>query len=208
MIKPPTDLLARAATALADVDDTGQRVVDAARVVFASLGLKRSTMEDVAREAGLGRATVYRKFASKDALVETVMLTELREYLRELDTITIVEGDFEEQIVEGFVATLRYLREESLLSTVLEHDGAWGIAYLTTMTGSIIAAAREYLAAKIRAAQRLGQAADVDAEVMAELLVRLCHSLMLTPQGVIPYNDDDAARIFAREMLVPIVAHR
>lgn len=37
-------------------------------------------------------------------------------------------------------------------------------------------------------------------------MVRLCHSLVLVPSGAIPYEDEDAARTFARDVLVPIVS--
>jgi hypothetical protein len=43
--------------------------------------------------------------------------------------------------------------------------------------------------------------------VTAELLVRLVHSLVLTPDGVIPV-DADAARDFARRRLVPAALPR
>ncbi len=204
----PLDLLGRATSELSDVDETGQRVLDGARALFAFEGLRGTTMEQVAKSAGIGRATVYRKFATKDALVEAVLLSELRDYLRELDIITEQVEGFEEQVVEGFVATLRYVREDSLIASTIAQDGAWGLAYATTMAGPVIFAAREYLASKIRAAQHRGLAAEVDAVPLAELIVRVCHSLMLTPEGVIPREDDEAARTFARTMLVPIITRR
>lgn len=48
-----------------------QRVLDAARTVFAREGLD-ATMEDIAAEAGLGVGTVYRRFENKDALVDAL----------------------------------------------------------------------------------------------------------------------------------------
>jgi AcrR family transcriptional regulator len=47
--------------------------IEAARLLFAEHGLD-VTFDDVAAKAGLGVATVYRHFASRDALLETVLL--------------------------------------------------------------------------------------------------------------------------------------
>lgn len=203
-------LIARAADALAGAegDPSARRTLDAARAAFDDAGVRATTMEDVARRAGLGRATVYRKFATKDALVEAVMLDDLRSYLQRLEQVMDAAGPLAEQVVEGYVATLRWVREESLLRVVVERDGDWGMRYFTVAAGPVLATARRYLADRLRQAQRVGMADDLDADAVAELLVRLCHSLMLTPEGVIPHGDDEATRAFARSVLVPIVVPR
>ncbi|AWB92472.1 TetR/AcrR family transcriptional regulator [Aeromicrobium chenweiae] len=53
----------------ADARRNRQRVLDAASVVFAEHGTK-ATLNDVARHAGVGVGTVYRKFPDKDALLD------------------------------------------------------------------------------------------------------------------------------------------
>lgn len=209
MVAVRVDLIARAADVLAETDDdpTAVRVLAAARGVFTEVGLRAATMDDVAARAGLGRATVYRKFSTKDALVEAVLLAEMRAYLQRLHAVTGPDvGDVAAQVVEGFVTTLQFMREESLLSAVVDLDGDWGLAYFTRLSGPVIAAARQYLAGRVREAQQDGHVdADVDPDQAAEVLVRLCHSLQLAPDGVIPYHDHDAAREFARSVLVPMV---
>lgn len=49
--------------------DTRQRIEEAALHLFTTEGYSRITTERVAREAGLGKATLYRYFASKEALI-------------------------------------------------------------------------------------------------------------------------------------------
>lgn len=48
--------------------------------MFARLGIRKSTMDGVARRAGVSRITVYRRFATKDVLAEHVVRRELRRY--------------------------------------------------------------------------------------------------------------------------------
>ena len=57
-----------------DSDEAGERIVEAALACFAELGIRRTSMDDIARAAGVGRTTVFRRFDSKDRLVQTVML--------------------------------------------------------------------------------------------------------------------------------------
>ncbi|MBK8254455.1 MAG: TetR/AcrR family transcriptional regulator [Polyangiaceae bacterium] len=45
-------------------------ILDIARRLFVHYGLQKTTIADVAREAGVGVGTVYLEFPSKDALVE------------------------------------------------------------------------------------------------------------------------------------------
>lgn len=203
-----TTMEQRAAAVLDGLDESGESILRAAREVFGDQGLRRTTVEDVAIHASLARATVYRKFANKDELVEAVLLAEMREYLRSLDAMAETIDGFAEQNVEGFVLTLRYIRENSLLASVVARDGAWGLAYFSAAAGPVIAAARDYLAAKMRAAQANGESDEFDPLPVAELIVRMCHSLMLTPGGVIPPGDDEAARSFARSVIVPLMTRR
>ncbi len=50
-------------------DKTYEKILDAGLALFVEFGLRRTTMEDVATRAGIGRATAYRRFADKDQLI-------------------------------------------------------------------------------------------------------------------------------------------
>jgi AcrR family transcriptional regulator len=54
-------------------EDIRTRVLRAAHTVFSAHGLLGSSMEQVAQEAGVGVATVYRHFGDKDTLVRSVV---------------------------------------------------------------------------------------------------------------------------------------
>jgi hypothetical protein len=62
-------------------DETSARILDAAYEMFCHIGIQRSTMEDVARRAGISRITVYRRFATKGALVDQLVRREVGRYL-------------------------------------------------------------------------------------------------------------------------------
>jgi AcrR family transcriptional regulator len=61
----------------ADAQDNRDRILDAARGLFAEQGLD-VTMREVARRAGVGPATVYRRFPTKQELVDEAFADELR----------------------------------------------------------------------------------------------------------------------------------
>lgn len=49
--------------------DVRDRILAACRVVFTRAGFETATLEDIAREAGVGPATVYRQFGDKEGLI-------------------------------------------------------------------------------------------------------------------------------------------
>jgi AcrR family transcriptional regulator len=62
----------------ADAERNRQRLLAAAREVFATRGLD-VTLDDIARHAGVGTGTAYRRFSNKDALIEALMADRISE---------------------------------------------------------------------------------------------------------------------------------
>lgn len=48
--------------------DKDQRILDAAKILFSRYGLKKTSIEEIAQHAGLGKGTVYLYFKSKDEI--------------------------------------------------------------------------------------------------------------------------------------------
>src|SRR5689334_25016596 len=61
-----------------DAERNRQRILDAAREVFAARGLE-VTLDDIAQHAGVGVGTVYRRFPDKEQLIEAIFEARLQE---------------------------------------------------------------------------------------------------------------------------------
>lgn len=55
------------------VEETRERLIDAARCVFSESGFAQASLADVAKRAGVARATVYYQFSSKTGLLEAAI---------------------------------------------------------------------------------------------------------------------------------------
>src|SRR4029077_20683382 len=83
-------------------DDVFDRVAAAALAEFAEHGIRRTSMEDVARRADVSRMTVFRRFENKQGLVEVVIAREVRRGMEELDLLWEGAETLEERLVGGF----------------------------------------------------------------------------------------------------------
>jgi AcrR family transcriptional regulator len=67
-----------------DAERNREKVVDAARAVFAEQGLNASTNE-IARRAGVGVATLFRRFPTRDALIAAAFAEKMTAYTEAID---------------------------------------------------------------------------------------------------------------------------
>ncbi|WP_433679674.1 TetR/AcrR family transcriptional regulator [Nocardia sp. CA-119907] len=185
----------------------GERLLESALSAFLDFGIKRTSMGEIARRAGISPATLYRRFESKNDLVEAVSVREAQRFVAEIDKrVQKVEG-VEEQLVEIFVAVITEIAGNELLRRLLRTEPDLILPRLTTDAGPIIAVGRTYLAEKLREL-RSGADDDFDFDLVAEIMARLALSLALTPDGLIPIDDVTAGREFARRTLLPMVGVR
>jgi AcrR family transcriptional regulator len=187
-----------------ETDEIGVRILDAALGEYLAHGFRRTSVDDVARRARTGRATVYRRFATKDELVQAVLMRETRRFFADIAEATKQVPSLADRLVEGFVVGLRNARTQPLLQRMLANEPELCLPFLTTSGGPAMAVMREFL---LR--QYLDGAADqsdtTPAEV-AEILVRLCISLVLTPDSVLPLRTDEEVRATGMRYLAPLVA--
>ena len=206
----PESLLERAYTdaveRVDDPDETRTRVLDAAHEQFTRMGVQRSTMEDVARLAGVSRITVYRRFATKDALVEQVVRRELRRYFdRFLIDIQRAETAAE-RVVLGFVSSLRAIQRNPLIGGLIVAEPDLLVPSMVSDGGTTLATVRQFVAGQLRREQRAGNvSADLDTELVAEMMVRISASFLAIPSLVIDLDDDEQLADVAYRFLVPML---
>jgi AcrR family transcriptional regulator len=194
------------------VDPATERILDAAGAELARRGVRRMTMNQVADAAGLGVATVYRRFPQKAELVRAVIL-------READAVTAAvlaelerPGTIHEQAAGGFTAFAHAISSRPLLIRLMRGDAdsgdplaSSGQAPPADLIDQLMTGARDCISDWIRNLQAEGRYLDADPDVIAELEARLAVSLILIPDGFIPMHDDAATHAFAAQYLVPLL---
>jgi TetR/AcrR family transcriptional regulator, repressor for uid operon len=208
---PPPSLLERAyidaVTRLDDADDhTRTRLLDAAYEQFCRMGIQKSSMEDVARRANLSRITVYRRFATKEALVEQVILREFRRYFEQFLTDIKHAETTPERVVLGFVSSLRAIRGNPMIGGLIATEPNLVASSMVGDDGRMVATVRHFLAAQLRREQDAGNVSKkLNIDLVAEMMVRVSASFMAIPSQIVDLDDDDQLTALAWQFLVPML---
>ncbi|MFI0353610.1 TetR/AcrR family transcriptional regulator [Actinomadura sp. 9N407] len=197
---PPDDV---AFTADEDIEDLTARILDAALEEFGSYGLRRTNVDNVARRAGLARATVYRRFGSKNDLMRAVALRESRRAMVVMVRAAEHRPSIEDRLVEGFVTGIGLARANPLLARLISTEPELILPYLTTDSRFVLTFVRDFLAEQFRRSP--GPPAVAAPDAAAEIMVRLAMSFYLAPDSCIPLDGEDDLRAFARTYLVPLL---
>ncbi len=190
-------------------DEITTRILRAALEQAELVGMRRRTMEDVARRSGVGRATLYRRFPTKAALNEAVVLAEVRRFLEGSAQARSRGDTFEDRMVYGTVFTVTFMREHALLKKLLRTEPETILPSLTIDAGAILDFAAEQSVSMLRS-ELYGNATVTPAQerhlrTVAELHTRLTLSFIVTPHTSIKLATIDDVRAYVRTYLLPMV---
>jgi AcrR family transcriptional regulator len=138
-----------------DAERNRQRVIEAARELFAARGLE-ATLNDVAHHAGLGVGTVYRRFPTRQELIEAVFEDGVNQLIAQAESALHHDDSW-----QGFVWFL-----EQMCESTATDRGAREIVFSRTHGGVRIDAARDRLVPKI---EKLVERAQKDGHLRPEL---------------------------------------
>ncbi len=185
-------------------DQTRTRLLDAAYEQFCRLGIAGSSMEEVARLAGTARITIYRKFDNKDALVEAVMLLEFRRYVSAFHDQIGRATTVQERVVAAFTTSLQQIGRNPLITRLMQTEPAM----VPSLVGGrrTMSEVRHFVAVQIAHEQQTGEIpAAVSTDLAAEMVVRLCASILTAPSDLIDLDDTASLENLAREFVLPLV---
>jgi AcrR family transcriptional regulator len=103
---------------------SSERICDAALACVARWGVAKTTLEDVAREAGVGRATIYRVFrGGKAEVLRAMAAREVARFIGVVEREVSAAGDdLEDVVVAGVTAAARQLTDHEALAFLLAHE--------------------------------------------------------------------------------------
>ena len=156
---------------------TRQRILDAAGHCFAGGGYAKTTVEQIALQAGVSKALVYNHFRGKEQILEAV----LERTLADWDEATRATGWSEgESVLQGLAdmhrAGLEYARDNPLVRALFRLDP---LVLLDMRRSAAVRQSLEQFRAQLVTTIRAGVASgelrgDLDAERAAEV-VRVLH---------------------------------
>lgn len=192
-------------TELQQLDTRSRTIVDAARECFAAHGFEETTMVRIAEVAGVGVATVYRRFGTKSAIVRYALMAESQRLAMIVAEAMHRSAGPVGALADMFAAFVGEATAPKLLTRSLRVSGAAGQLADFLTDDDVIRQGRGLVAQFLTYWQERGELGGFDPEVVAELFVRLTVSFISNPSGVLPLGDTDAARAFARRYLAPLM---
>lgn len=103
-------------------EEVRNSIIEAAKRVFQKWGLNKTTMEDIAHEAGKGKSTLYYYYQSKEEIFDTVVVAEFEKILfkaRELaEQVATAKG----RLIAYMVESINQMKTQVLAYTIIREE--------------------------------------------------------------------------------------
>lgn|GEM_PF-242052 len=108
-----------------------ERIIDGTLACLARHGTAKTTVDDIARESGVSRATVYRAFpGGRDEILGAVVDTEMARLFSALGVRMGTARDLTTALVGGIVEASTRLRDHAALHFLVEHEPGLILSHL------------------------------------------------------------------------------
>jgi AcrR family transcriptional regulator len=177
-----------------------QKVIDGALRCIARWGVGKTTLDDIARESGCSRATVYRLFpGGKQALLQVIAQGEVARLLLAVTEATCAAPDLETLLVDAIVAAGRFIDGNDALAMVMRHEPEMLMPFLSfDRLDPILEMASAFLGPLV--------ARFVDPQTAAEVVewsARLAISYTCEPSLTMDLADEACVRQLVNRHLLP-----
>jgi AcrR family transcriptional regulator len=181
-----------------------ERILDATVTCIGRSGMAGLTLEQVATEAGVGRATVYRYFAGgRDQLISEAIAWEVAGFFTRLAEEVDDTTTFRERLERGLVFAHRSMAEHEVFQHVLATERERLLVRLAELAPLSLGVVRGYLAGYL-VEEDLVDGVDVDAA--SWYLARMVLSFLTSPGSWDLDDPDQVAELVDTVFLAGVVA--
>ncbi len=118
-----------------------EALLDATQACVLAVGVRRTTMTDVARRASVSRMTLYRRYADVTSLMQALMTREFTQIIGEVDADVEALPSARARVVEAAASGVDRLTRNPLFLRIVDVDPELLLPYLTTRRGAFQRAA-------------------------------------------------------------------
>jgi AcrR family transcriptional regulator len=180
--------------------DTRLVILEAALRCFRTQGVRKTTIVDVGRAAGVSRSTVYEYFPDKRAVVDAASEHALQLFYRAMAQAMAHGGALEDKLSRAAVAVTRARR---FIGPEALSDPVEVTMLLNRNAAALLGECGEFLTPYLVAAKLTGEVRkDLDVDAAAEWFARMLFSLFMTPSNRLDLTDSGAVSTFVREHVV------
>lgn len=183
------------------MSDRRDDLLAAAARRFIAVGISKTTMEDIAAEARAGKATLYRYFANKDAVVDALIEREADRFVRTVGAAADGHDATTDRLEAAFVAGVRFFVLHPILTKGRDEEPGVILPRVTATGGPVVEAGLALFAELVEEGMATGDLRRVDPRAAAEMILRLILSYFTFPPMVVAVDEDEAARRFARSLV-------
>lgn len=169
----------------------------------ARFGMGKTTVEDVVKESGFSRASIYRWFpGGKDQLLRETVGWEMNRFFARLAEAVYDAPDFPTLLEQGLAFAHRSLQEHDVLQKVLETEPERLLPLITVEQDRVLRFVTAFLLPYLEREQQAGRIRDdVDLEAAAAYVGRMVLSLIGSP-GRWDMEDPAQVRELVRDELL------
>jgi AcrR family transcriptional regulator len=185
-----------------DVDEARKQIMVAAERVFQRYGVAKTTMDDIGREAGVSRPTVYRYFGDRDTLISALIERRARMLFVKARKFLLDQETFADQLVEGLIFLVDRGRKDPLVRILVSPEHMQMAEPLVGSSGLAARLTAEMWEPVIdRAVERGEVRPDLDKQKMAEWIALVQFILV----GRLDFDrpDDPVHREMLRDFVLP-----
>ncbi|MCW2954861.1 MAG: transcriptional regulator, TetR family [Conexibacter sp.] len=142
-------------------------LLDAARECVLAVGVRRTTVTDIARRASVSRMTLYRRFPDVTTMLQALMTREFSAIIAQVDREAARLPTARERLVSGAVEGADRLARNPLFLRIVDVDPELLLPYVTTRLGQFQLAVVAAFETQVRDGLRDGSIVASDPAIVA-----------------------------------------
>lgn len=154
------------------------RILDAAYQLLLAIGMRRMTMADIARQAGVSRATLYRRWGSVREVTAALMTREWTALAS--NDLDVEDASARELLVGRVVRLVRASRRHPMLRKIIEVDPEFLLPYLLRRRGTNTNRQLELIEHGLKAGMADGSVRPGDPALQAKAVLLTAWSFVMT----------------------------
>ncbi|MGG3449518.1 TetR/AcrR family transcriptional regulator [Domibacillus aminovorans] len=159
--------------------DRKRFIIEAATKSFTLFGYKATTMDQVAKLAGVGKGTIYTFFKNKEELFEDIMTILIQEMKQAAESVVQETHSFHENVHRALFEMLQFRTKHQLAVKLFQEEKEMGTPAVIDAVRKMEDAIVGYIKNQVSAAIDRNEIKQCDPEIAAFIMLKLYVTLVV-----------------------------